>query len=137
MEYEIYTDITTEEQDYVQRKLVEFSDQFTEPRNYTEFGLVLRGNNGSVGGGITATTVWDWLQIGILWISEDLRGKGYGSRLLAKAEEVGRRRGCRHAKLDTFEFEAREFYEYHGYVVRSKTEDFPQGHVQYHMEKDL
>jgi GNAT superfamily N-acetyltransferase len=137
MEYSIHDDMTQGEADYVEQKLVEFADQFTEPRNYREFGVALRDSEGSTVGGITCNTVWDWLQIGVLWIPDDLRGQGYGHQLLERAEELGRARGCRFARLNTFEFEARGFYESHGYTVRAQTDGFPAGHTQYHLAKEL
>ena len=137
MEYSIHDDMTKGEADYLQQKLVEFADQFTEPRNYREFGLVLRDAEGDAVGGITGNTVWDWIQIGVLWIPDNLRGQGFGHLLLERAEELGRQRGCKFARLQTFEFEAREFYESHGYVVQSQTEDFPAGHTQFHLTKEL
>ena len=137
MTYDIHDDMTRDEAGFVQKKLVEFSDQFTPPRNYREIGVVLRDAQGKVSGGVVANTVWDWLQIGVLWLPEELRGQGHGHRLLKRVEVLGRANGCRHAKLDTFDFEARAFYESHGYVVRSHTANFPQGHTQYHLAKDL
>ena len=50
MEYSIHDDMTKGEADYVEQKLVEFADQFTEPRNYREFGVVLRDAEGSAVG---------------------------------------------------------------------------------------
>jgi GNAT superfamily N-acetyltransferase len=82
-------------------------------------------------------TVWDWLQIGVLWIPEEMRGRGYGSTLLERVEQLGREHGCRYARLHTFDFEAREFYEAHGYRVTSQTDDFPAGHTQFHLTKEL
>ena len=137
MEYSIHDDMTQCEAEYVGRKLVEFADQFTEPRNYREFGVVLRDDIGNAVGGITCNTVWDWLQISVLWIPDDLRGQGFGHQLLERAEELGRALGCRFARLNTFDFEAREFYESHGYTIRSQTDDFPTGHTQYHLAKEL
>jgi len=137
MNYAIHDDMTREEANFVQKKLVDFADQFTPPRNYRELGVVLRDATGNVAGGITANTVWDWLQIGVLWLPDELRGQGHGHRLLQRIEAIGRDYGCAYAKLDTFEFEAREFYESHGYQVRSQTDGFPTGHTQYHLTKCL
>lgn len=39
--------------------------------------------------------------------------------------------------LDTFDFEARAFYERPGYVVYAQLDKFPAGHVQLHMLKVL
>lgn len=137
MKYSISYQINKDEADFVQKKLVEFADQFTGPRNYREFGITLRNDDGEVVGGLTANTVWDWLQIGVLWIPDDLRGEGHGYKLLSAAESKARDMGCKYSRLDTFEFEAREFYERNGYSVHSQTDDFPKGHTHFHLQKVL
>lgn len=137
MKYEVHSDITEDEARYLTGKLIEYADRFTSPRNVREIGFVIRGSSGEVVGGIRANTVWDWLQILELWVSEELRGSGHGRRLLEKAEQTARDLGCRHARLNTFEFEARGFYEARGYAVVSQTDGFPTGHTQYHLAKTL
>lgn len=137
MEFSIHDDMTQNEADYVEEKLVEFADQFMGPRNNREFGLVLRNAKGDALGGVIGNTLWDWIQIGTLWIAEEFRGKGLGHQLLERAEELGRQRGCKFARISTWEFEARDFYEAHGYAVFGKHNDFPKGHTQYYLAKEL
>ena len=50
---------------------------------------------------------------------------------------MARARGCRHARLDTFDFQARTFYEQLGYRVYAELPDFPEGHRQFHLIKEL
>ncbi len=88
-------------------------------------------------GGIIGETHWNWLYINLMWIQEDLRGQGYGGQLLQAAEEEGRKRGATHAYLDTFSFQAPEFYKKHGYEVYGILEDFPPGHSRYYFTKQL
>ena len=137
MEFTFHDDITPDEAEYIEKKLVEFADQFTGPRNNRGFGIVLRNAEGDVLGGITGNTLWDWLQIGVLWLTEELRGQGLGHQLLERAEALGRQRGCKFARLSTWEFEARAFYEAHGYRVFSQQDDFPKGHTQFYLSKEL
>jgi len=137
MEYEIHNNMTQDEALIVRRGLSDFASQYTEPRKYQEFGIVVRNTNGKACGGISGNTIWNWLRIDVLWLPEELRGKGYGRDLLMQTEELARNRGCNFAMLSTFEFEARGFYEHHGYMVDSKTENFPDGHTHYHLKKTL
>lgn len=98
---------------------------------------VLYGPDGSVEGGVIAEIYWDWLYINLMWIAESLRGRGYGARLLAMVEDEARRRGAKHAFLDTFSFQAPGFYEKQGYHVFGELPDFPAGHRRYFMTKEL
>ena len=86
-------------------------------------------------GGLIGETHWGWFYISLLFVKEDLRGQGYGHRLLVAAEEEARKRGATHAYLDTFSFQAPEFYKQHGYEVFGELKDFPPGHQRYYMVK--
>ncbi len=99
--------------------------------------FVLYAPDKSIVGGIIGETHWNWLFINLMWIKEDLRGHGYGHQLLNRAEEEGRKRGATNAYLDTFSFQAPEFYNKHGYQVFGVLEDFPPGHRRYYFTKQL
>jgi len=99
--------------------------------------FVLYGPDESIVGGIIGETHWNWLFINLMWIHEELRGCGYGHQLLIAAEEEGRKRGATNAYLDTFSFQAPEFYKKHGYQVYGVLEDFPPGHQRYYLTKKL
>jgi hypothetical protein len=55
---------------------------------------------------------------------------------MAAAETEGRRRGCSAVWLDTFEFQARPFYEKLGYRLFG-TLDFPAGFKRFFLQKAL
>lgn len=99
--------------------------------------FVLAGPDGSVVGGVIGHIYWDWFYVNLMWIREDLRGQGYGHRLLTLAEDEARRRGATRAHLDTFSFQAPGFYAKHGYEVFGELRDFPAGHQRYYMTKPL
>ena len=82
-----------------------------EPRNHRTLAVMLRDGERRVVGGLAGTTVWGWLQVTMLWVDEAARGQGHGAALMRAAEAEAVRRGCHHARLDTFDFQAREFYE--------------------------
>lgn len=99
--------------------------------------FVLQPPGGEIVGGVIGVVYWDWFSLDLMWMEEAYRGRGYGSRLLALAEEEARKRGARHAHLDTFSFQAPGFYEKHGYEVFGELPDFPAGHQRYYMRKEL
>jgi GNAT superfamily N-acetyltransferase len=90
-------------------------------------------------GGCTGRTedVWQWLTVDTMWVHPDHRGTGLGSALLAAVEDQARERGCRWAKLNTWDFQAPGFYERCGYAEYGREVDYPPGHVNILMRKDL
>lgn len=107
------------------------------PDNGQPLCFVLYGPDETIAGGIIGETHWDWLYISLLIVDESLRGQGYGHRLLMLAEDAARRRGAKAAYLDTFSFQAPQFYKDHGYEVFGELVDFPTGHRRYYLWKQL
>lgn len=99
--------------------------------------FVLRTPAQEIAGGLIGKTYWNWFYIDLLFVKEDLRGCGYGHRLLEQAENEARKRGAQHVYLDTFSFQAPHFYVQHGYQVFGQLNDFPPGHQRYFLTKRL
>ena len=99
--------------------------------------LVLRDDDGTIVGGVLGETDWGWLRIAILAVDERLRGQDWGTRLMDEAERIAVARGCHHAWVDTFSFQARPFYERLGYRVFGELADYPKGETRYFLAKPL
>lgn len=107
------------------------------PRRYQTLTLGLRTPDQQLAGALLAATIWCWLSIDVLWIEPSLRGRGFGREMVREAERVAQERGCTHARLDTFDFQARSFYEGLGYRMYAQLDDFPVGHTQFHLTRVL
>lgn len=105
--------------------------------NYQSLCFVLTAPDEEIVGGIIGATYWGWFYIDLLWVREDFRGRGFGHRLLAIAEDEARKHGANNAYLDTFSFQAPDFYRQHGYQVFGELQDFPPGHQRYFLTKQL
>jgi GNAT superfamily N-acetyltransferase len=92
---------------------------------------------GELVGGACGYTHWKWLFVSHLWLAEPLRGNGWGRRLMREIEALAARRGCRAAHLDTFSFQALEFYEKLGYRRFGTLPDYPLGESRYFLWKKL
>ncbi|MFC3127052.1 GNAT family N-acetyltransferase [Pseudoroseomonas globiformis] len=93
--------------------------------------------SGSVQGGLMGRTDKDWLFVQLFFVPEAERGNGLGSRMLHLAEDEARARGCRHAWLDTFSFQAPDFYRRHGYHEFGVLPDYPAGYARHFFTKNL
>lgn len=90
---------------------------------------------GDVLGGLFGATGYGYLHVDMLFVPEPLRGSGFGTQLMRQAEEEALRRGCHGSYLDTFDFQARGFYERIGYSVFGALEDMPTGHTRFFLKK--
>ena len=105
--------------------------------DYGPVNLFLRDAGDEVVGGLLGAMWGGVLYVRILWVSEALRGRGFGRRLMEMAERRAVERGCRHVFVDTFSFQAPGFYEKLGYLIYARAEDWPVGHAHHFLRKDL
>jgi GNAT superfamily N-acetyltransferase len=75
--------------------------------------------------------------VDLLWVKAELRGRGYGRQLLARAEEEARTRGAKNIYLDTFSFQSPDFYKKQGYEIFGELDDYPAGHQRFFLKKHL
>jgi GNAT superfamily N-acetyltransferase len=90
--------------------------------------IFLRDDGDRVMGGALGSIWGGWLHLNYLWVTEALRGHGYGSQMLARAEEMARGRNCRGIFLEVHSFQAQPFYERRGYTIVGQLDNYPQGH---------
>lgn len=80
---------------------------------------------------------WGAMYIDDMWVEEKYRREGLGSQALQAVEKVAEARGCHLIWLGTWDFQARPYYEKHGYTVFSTMHDCPVGHTDYNLFKRL
>lgn len=114
-----------------------YNKQKGGPENFQHLCFALHDPNQEVVGGLIGEIYWGWFYINLLFVKDELRGQGYGDKIMSLAEEEARQRGAKNAFLDTFSFQAPEFYTKRGYRVFGELNDFPPGHQRYYLTKQL
>jgi GNAT superfamily N-acetyltransferase len=110
---------------------------FTQSDPFIHYKFAIR-TGGQLAGGILATLYcWKCLSIEALIVNEEHRGQGIGSRLLGFVEGEARKMGCTLAHLDTFDFQAKDFYLKRGYEAFGVLDDCPPGHKRFFLKKSL
>ena len=114
-----------------------YNDRFAGPMENSMLTIGARDAEKKIIGGLIANLQpgWKWMHLQRLWVEESHRRAGIGRLLVETAEKEGRTRGCLHVAVDTFEFQAREFYEKQGYRVYAVLEDYPVGHRKFLLRK--
>ena len=117
--------------------LVRFNESKAGPSGNRPLVIEIRDSEGGVVGGLWGVTGYGWLFTQLLAVPERSRGQGLGRKLLSLAEAEAVKRGCHAAWLDTFEFQAKAFYERVGYACFAALPDYPKGFSRFFMRKEL
>ncbi|KAB7672673.1 GNAT family N-acetyltransferase [Bacillus sp. B1-b2] len=126
--------------DYIRSKIVEYNmSQIPEKLKsaFENVSFVVRDEQAKIVAGITGHTFWHHMHIDYLWIDESVRKSGYGTKLLTEMEQLAKEKECTFIYLDTFSFQAPEFYLKHGYEVFGKLDNFAEGVEQFFFQKRL
>ena len=143
MQFALSNEPDGEIEQFINSKLKEFNNRtcvhFLKARKEGRrpLNIVIRNDNGNIIGGLIGFTYWNWLDVDRLWIEDRFRRRGLGRDLLNRAHIEAKRRGCIHAKLSTFSFQARVFYEKLGYKVVGELNDYPPGESFFWMKNNL
>jgi len=114
-----------------------FNNSDVGPSDRQPLAVLIRDTDGKVTGGLSGFTAWGWLFIQLLYIPDTLRGTGIAGKILAKAEDEAKARGCRGAWIDTFNPQALRAYQRQGYAIFGELPEFPAGRSRYFLQKKL
>lgn len=87
-----------------------FNLQHIPNLNEISLGLFIRNNNEEIVAGAIGTILPAVMQIKYLWLAEDTRGQGIGKNLMQRLENEANARGLQSIALETYTFQAPEFY---------------------------
>ena len=99
--------------------------------------LYVEDEHGQLLAGLVAETFGNWLEIEYLFVKEELRGQGIGSQLLQQAESEAKKRNCRFAFVNTYQFQAPAFYQKYGYKKVFTMKDYPYTGQRHYYQKEL
>jgi GNAT superfamily N-acetyltransferase len=137
MKFNITDKIKKQDEETIFRGLLEYNLARIEDKNPKELGVYVEDEKGDMLAGLIGNTHGNWMSVKYLWVNEKLRGQNIGSQILKKAEETAKERGCKYAFLDTFSFQAPEFYKKYGYKEQFVLEQYPVEGKRYYFTKNL
>lgn len=126
-----------EEAGFIRYHLVRHNKEKVAYTEEEKMSFVLKNEEENIVGGLVGHTDWGCFFVDLLWVDDSLRGLGKGQELLETAETYARENGCRLIRLETFSFQAPNFYKKLGFKVMGELKDFPKGFTHYYMYKDL
>jgi len=117
--------------------LAVYNTERVGPSQGRPIAILVKDESGAIVGGLWGYTGYEWLFTQLLVVPASLRGRGLGTEIMQMAEREASLRGCHSAWLDTFEFQARAFYERLGYACFGELPDYPTGYSRFFMKKRL
>jgi len=115
-----------------------YNESQTGYRDYRPLAVFVRDpKTGKVVGGLYGRSSFGLVYVERFFLPEALRRGRIGSRVLAMAEEEGRRRGCTRIALTTLSVQAPGFYQKQGYDIAATIDCDPPGLTRYYMTKRL
>ena len=82
-------------------------------------------------------TAFRILYVSTLFVNEEYRRKGYGTALVREMEARAAEMGATVIRLDTFDWQGKEFYEVLGYEIVGHYENRQEGYAEYFFLKRL
>ena len=101
------------------------------------FAFFIRDDDGKVIGGCAGDNMYGALFVGQLWVTDELRGQGYGSKLMHAAEGLAIKNSCNFIAVNTMDWEALDFYKKLGFYVEFERHGYDKDSVFYFLRKNL
>lgn len=95
-------------------------------------GCFARNDEGKVIGGLTGEMFNNTVFVEYLWVDTEARISGLGSKLIALLEEQVKPRGVTHLYLDTYSFQALDFYLKLGFEKVGQYSGYPAAGIDKH-----
>lgn len=137
MDFIVKNKVTEKDKNDIFQGLLKYNLERLEDKNPKELGVFVENANNEKIAGIICDTHGKWLLIHYLWVDELQRGNNIGSKLLMKAEEEAKERGCQYSFVDTFDFQAPGFYKKHGYKEVFQLKNYPVEGTRFYYTKEL
>ncbi len=117
--------------------IMEYAKQQKDMKQLEFFAFFVRDESGNILGGCSGDNMYGCLFVGNLWITEKLRGKGYGTALMKAAEKHGKESHCHFMAVNTMDWEALDFYKKLGFHVEFERHGFDKNSIFYFLRKSL
>ena len=136
-ELKIETEPVSADVQFLDDQIYAFNVEQTGIKDGKLLAIFVRDEDHKIMAGIYGWTWGGCCGIRYLWVARELRGQGYGRRLLLAAEREANARGCTQIVLSTHSFQAPGFYQKFGYKIYGHVDDYPRGEQKLYLKKSL
>jgi GNAT superfamily N-acetyltransferase len=120
----------------IKNGVIEYNSKYLGKREFKPF-VIYAEENSQIIGGIVGEVVGNCLRIDWLFVEEAFRGKKIGTRLFNELDKFAKANNCSIMQAETFDFQAKPFYEKQGFTCVGIIEKWVGGRDCHFMRKEL
>ncbi|MCG9595431.1 GNAT family N-acetyltransferase [Vibrio sp. Isolate25] len=115
--------------DAIYNGLKSFNLKHFPDEDIVSLACIAEDESGNFSGGLTGEIFTNTLFVEFLWVDEVKRSAGTGSKLMARVEQEAKAYGVTDIYLDTYSFQAPDFYLKLGFKEVGRYDGFPTAGV--------
>ena len=130
-------DLTEEQAEEIESRLSEFDEKYITYRMDGSIRIGIEEDGKLIAGLDACITAFRILYVSTVFVDEAYRRKGYGARLIREMEKRAAAMGVNTIRLDTFNWQGKDFYEAMGYKAAGFYENTEDGYSEYFFVKRI
>ena len=131
-------DLKRKQVEDIEARLEEYDEKYTKQDLEAVFQIgIVDDNNHLIGGLDACVTTFKILYVSTLFVDEEYRRQGYGRQMIEEMEKRAKSLGVNTIRLDTFDWQGKEFYQALGYQVVGHYENKEDGYAEYFFLKRI
>ena len=132
-----FVELTKEQAEEIEKRLEEYDQMHMPPAIKGTVQLGIEEDGRLIAGLDACITTFRILYVSTLFVDEAYRRRGYGRHLINAMEARARELGVNTVRLDTFDFQGKEFYEAMGYTLAGTYRNDEDSYAEYFFVKRL
>ena len=130
-------DLTEEQAEDIEERLEAFDESYITYKMDGEIQIGIEDDGKLVAGLDACITNFKILYVSTVFVDEEYRRKGLGARLMREMEKRAAAMGVNMIRLDTYDWQGKEFYETLGYECVGHYDNKEDGFSEYFYLKKL
>ena len=130
-------DLTEEQAEEIESRLGEFDEKYITYKMDGSIRIGIEEDGKLIAGLDACITAFRILYVSTVFVEEAYRRKGYGTKLIREMEKRAAAMGVNTIRLDTFNWQGKDFYEAMGYKTAGFYENTEDGYSEYFFVKRI
>ena len=130
-------DLTEEQAEEIEERLSAFDEKYITYKMDGSIRIGIEEDGKLIAGLDACITAFKILYVSTVFVDEAYRRKGFGAKLIREMEKRAAAMGVNTIRLDTFNWQGKDFYEAMGYKAAGHYENAEDGYSEYFFVKRI